>query len=113
MSRIIVFVVFLLLFFAMDLYVFQGYRLLVRRWATSYGMLLNVLYWAVPVTLLLLIVGTWLFSPDPTKNAIMMWSSSILFGLFIAKFVWVLFMVIDDIVRLVKLGGLLLPQVRC
>jgi|TARA_B110000902_G_scaffold129846_1_gene151132 predicted MPP superfamily phosphohydrolase len=105
MSRIIVFVVFLLLFFAMDVYVFQGYRLLVRRWAPGYGVLLNILYWAIPVTLLLLIVGTWLFSADPTKNGIMMWSSSILFGLFIAKFVWVVFMVIDDIVRLVKLGG--------
>jgi predicted MPP superfamily phosphohydrolase len=35
----------------------------------------------------------------------MLWSSSILFGIFIAKFVWLLFMVLDDLVRIIRLGG--------
>ena len=35
----------------------------------------------------------------------MMWSASILFGLFIAKAAWLIFMIIDDVVRLVKYSG--------
>lgn len=105
MSRIVSSGIFLLIFFAMDFYVFQGYKLLVRRWAPSHSLLLHILYWAIPITLLLVIVATMIWSPNPTKSKWMIWSSSILFGLFIAKFIWVVFMLIDDIVRLVKFGG--------
>ncbi|MDB4173692.1 metallophosphoesterase [Bacteroidia bacterium] len=105
MSRILSFCIFLVVFFAIDFYVFQGYKLLVRRWIPSYSTLLHIVYWAVPVILLLLIIGTMTWSPEPTKSKVMLWSSSILFGIFIAKFVWLLFMVLDDLVRIIRLGG--------
>ncbi|MEN8732849.1 MAG: metallophosphoesterase, partial [Bacteroidia bacterium] len=105
MSRILSFCIFLVVFFAIDFYVFQGYKLLVRRWIPSYSTLLHIVYWAVPVILLLLIIGTMIWSPEPTKSKVMLWSSSILFGIFIAKFVWLLFMVLDDLVRIIRLGG--------
>ena len=105
MSRILSFCIFLVVFFAIDFYVFQGYKLLVRRWIPSYSTLLHIVYWAVPVILLLLIIGTMVWSPQPTKSKVMLWSSSILFGIFIAKFVWLLFMVLDDLVRIIRLGG--------
>lgn len=105
MSRILSFCIFLVVFFAIDFYVFQGYKLLVRRWIPSYSTLLHIVYWAVPVILLLFIIGTMIWSPEPTKSKVMLWSSSILFGIFIAKFVWLLFMVLDDLVRIIRLGG--------
>jgi predicted MPP superfamily phosphohydrolase len=105
MSRLVSLGIFFLIFLAIDFYVFQGYKLLVRRWMPSYTTLMNVLYWAIPLILVGLIIATVVWSPNPSKSKVMMWSTSILFGLFIAKFVWLLFMVIDDIVRVVKYAG--------
>ena len=102
MNRLLFFAFFLLVFFGIDFYVFQGYKLLVKKWAPSHNTLLHVIYWAVPIALVLIVVGVMVWSPNPTKNKFMLWSSSILMGLLLAKLVWVVFMVLDDVVRLIK-----------
>ncbi len=89
----------------MDLYVFQGYKVLIKKWAPSYALLFNIVYWAIPIALVLIIVGIMVWSPAPTKSKVLMWSSSILFGLFIAKTAWLVFMIIDDLWRLVQFSG--------
>jgi predicted MPP superfamily phosphohydrolase len=93
------------LYFGLDFYVFQGFKVLVKKWFPSYTVLLNVVYWAIPIVLILAIIAIMLWSPNPSKNKVMMWSASILFGLFIAKTAWLIFMIIDDVVRLVRYSG--------
>ena len=44
-------------------------------------------------------------SPDPRKSKVLMWAGSILFGIVIAKLAWLVFMIIDDLVRLVRYSG--------
>lgn len=105
MSRLIGSIIFLFIFLAIDIYVFQGFKVLVRRWLPDHSTLLNIIYWAIPISLLLLIIGTMVWHPMPTKSKVMLWSSSLLFGIFIAKFIWLIFMILDDVVRLVKYGG--------
>jgi predicted MPP superfamily phosphohydrolase len=105
MSRIASQLIFLLIFFALDFYVFQGYKLLVKKWIPNYITVLNIVYWAIPLVLIALIVGTMLWSANPTKSKLFMWSASLLFGVFIAKIAWLVFMVLDDVVRLVKYTG--------
>lgn len=105
MLRILSFTLFLLALFALDLYTFQGYKLLIRRWMPSQAGLLYFVYWAIPFALLALILGTLQWSAHPSKSKLMLWSSSLLFGLFIAKFIWLSFIILDDIIRLIKFGS--------
>ncbi|PCJ65968.1 MAG: metallophosphatase [Bacteroidetes bacterium] len=105
MSRFIPLLLFFVIFFALDFYVFQGYKLLTKKWFPSQTVLLNFVYWAIPVVLILTIIATMIWSPNPSKSKVLMWSASILFGLFIAKAAWLVFMIIDDVVRLVKYSG--------
>ena len=105
MSRLISLGILLAVFVAIDFYVFQGYRLLVRKWMPGAATFMNVIYWAIPLILLGLIIATFFLSPNPTKSKIMLWSSSILFGLFIAKTVWLVFVFLDDLIRLLSYGS--------
>ena len=105
MSRLISMGVFFLVYFALDFYVFQGFKVLVKKWFPAQALLLSIIYWVIPILLILAIIATMVWSPNPTKSKVLMWSASVLFGLFIAKAAWLLFMLIDDIVRLVKWTG--------
>jgi len=99
------FSVLFVIFLGVDLYVFQGFKLLSKRWFPSYAVVANVIYWVIPIALTLFIFGTMFFWPEMRKSKWVMWASTLLIGLFLAKLVWVLFMFIDDIVRLLKFTG--------
>ena len=99
MSRILSLLIFFIIFFALDVYVFQGYKLVVKKWIPNLSLVFHVIYWAIPVILIGLLIGTMVFSENPTKSKLFMWSASILFGIFIAKFVWLIFIILDDVLR--------------
>jgi uncharacterized protein len=105
MSRILSLLIFFIIFFALDVYVFQGYKLVVKKWIPNLSLVFHVIYWAIPVILIGLLIGTMVFSENPTKSKLFMWSASILFGIFIAKFVWLIFIILDDVLRLIKYSG--------
>ncbi len=102
MSRILLLLFFFVIFFALDVYVFQGYKLLVKKWMPNHSLVFHIIYWAIPVILIGLLIGTMIFAENPTKNKVFMWSASILFGIFIAKFVWLLFIILDDVLRILQ-----------
>ena len=105
MSRLIPFILFILVVLAIDIYVFQGYKLLIKKWLPNQVPLMNILYWAIPITLLGVIIGTMLWSPNPPKSKVMTWAASALFGIMAAKFAWLVFILLDDLVRLVRYTG--------
>jgi predicted MPP superfamily phosphohydrolase len=104
MQRPIAFIIFILILLGIDFYVFQGFKILSKKWLPNYATLLNIIYWAIPIALVIGIFLTMSNSPDPRKSKTFMWLGSILFGIFIAKFAWLAFMLIDDAVRLIKLS---------
>ena len=105
MSRLIPFILFILVVLAIDMYVFQGYKLLVKKWLPNQALLMNILYWAIPIALLSAIIGTMVWSANPPKSKAMTWAASALFGIMAAKFAWLVFMLLDDLVRLVRYTG--------
>ncbi|NNJ56029.1 MAG: metallophosphoesterase [Bacteroidia bacterium] len=105
MQRMITMSIVLIVFLGIDLYVFQGFRLLTKKWFPNTQLILNVVYWAIPILLLGVVVGTAFLSPDPRKSKVLMWAGSILFGITIAKITWLAFMVIDDLFRIVRYSG--------
>lgn len=89
----------------LEFYVFQGYRLLVKKWLPNYSTIMSLVYWAIPILLVGAVVGVLIWSPAPSKSKVFMWASTLLFGLFIAKVLWVAFLLIDDVVRLFRFTG--------
>ena len=102
MQRVIMFSILFVIFLGVDLYVFQGFKFLSKRWFSNYAVLANVIYWAIPIALTFFIFGTMFFWPEARKSKWVMWASTLLIGLFLAKLVWLFFVFLDDIVRLIK-----------
>lgn len=103
MQRVIGTIIFIAVVFAIDLYVFQGFKVIVKKWLpSSYRSLARFLYWAIPVLLLAIIVVRAVWFSDSSKNSYFIFVNSALIGLFLAKFIWVFFMLTDDLIRLVR-----------
>ncbi len=105
MPRSIGFYIFILILLGIDIYVFQGFRVLAKRWAPTFTTSLSVLYWAIPIGLVIALLVASNQAVDPRKSKAVMWIGSMLFGIYIAKFAWLIFMLIDDVVRLFRLSS--------
>jgi predicted MPP superfamily phosphohydrolase len=103
MQKVIGTIIFIALIFAIDLYVFQGFKVIVKKWIpSSYRCLARFLYWAIPVLLLAVIVVRAVWFSDSSKNSYFIFVYSALIGLFLAKLIWVFFMLTDDLIRLFR-----------
>ncbi len=48
MQRVLVTILFLAIVFAIDFYVFQGFKVVVKKWIPAHSGLAHFLYWAIP-----------------------------------------------------------------
>ena len=55
MQRVLATILFLAIVFAIDLYVFQGFKVVVKKWIPAHSGLAHFLYWAIPFFLLTLV----------------------------------------------------------
>ena len=47
-QKVLVTILFIAIVFAIDLYVFQGFKVVVKKWVPTHSGLAHVLYWAIP-----------------------------------------------------------------
>lgn len=102
MNRIVLLFFALLLLLATDIYVFQGFKLLVKKWVPAYQMLAYWVYWALPW---LLIAGLFIMfgiGKNFSNSMALRFLFSITFIIYLSKLLWVVFMVLDDVVRLAR-----------
>lgn len=99
MSRAFFLVFFIAALLAFDLYAFQGFKVLVKKWLPDHSLLLYVLYWTIPVVLGCIIAIKAIWYPSTSNNLFFTLVFSILIGLFIAKLIWVIFILSDDLIR--------------
>ncbi|WP_210488037.1 metallophosphoesterase [Rufibacter aurantiacus] len=98
MTRLIITLILVLL---IDIYVFQAVRTVAAAWAPGARKAAYIIYWAISLfTLgtLLLALLTRGSAPNPTRMQV----ANVLFILFISKLVIVLFLFLDDLVRLTQ-----------
>jgi predicted MPP superfamily phosphohydrolase len=103
MQRLLFFTILFFIVLAVDFYVFQGFKLLTKKWLPSFTTWANVLYWAIPIGLFIAIILLNRSSENGVRNPASMWLSTALIGIVITKFVWLGFVLLDDVVRLGKL----------
>ena len=101
-QKVLVTILFIAIVFAIDLYVFQGFKVVVKKWVPTHSGLAHVLYWAIPVFLLAFVLVRVIWFPEPSKNNYSIFINSFLIALFLAKFIWLFFILTDDLIRLVR-----------
>ena len=102
MGRVIGFIVFLLTLFAVDLYAFQGFKFLVKKWFPTMTTPLYYLYWIVPAALLLTLVLMATSGKGFHNSSLLRFVFSGFVILFLAKLSWAILLAVDDVVRLAR-----------
>ncbi len=100
MSRTIFFILFVGFFFVLDLYVYQGFKVFIKRWIPDHTSLFYLLYWILPAVLLITILIKSSGFIKPTNHIFFVFTYSIFIALFLAKLVWLFFILTDDTIRL-------------
>jgi len=101
-QKVLVTILFIAIVFAIDLYVFQGFKVVVKKWVPTHSGLAHVLYWSIPVFLLAFVLVRVVWFPESSKNNYSIFINSFLIALFLAKFIWLFFILTDDLIRLVR-----------
>ncbi len=102
MSRIIFLVILLIILTAIDYYVFQGFKLLVKKWAPDFQTALKTLYWLVPLCLFISLIVLNLLKINMHNSVVFRFILATFIMLYLAKLVWLFFIILDDIVRLAR-----------
>ena len=64
MQRVLVTILFIVIVFAIDFYVFQGFKVVVKKWIPAYSGLAHFFYWAIPIFLLALVIARFIWLPS-------------------------------------------------
>ncbi len=99
-SRIIIFI---LLLFAIDFYVFQGVKVLTSQKALSSQRLINYIYWGVSFLCLSTIFIGQFYDWHLWPKALRTYTFALIVIIYLSKIFVVAFLLIDDIVRLLRL----------
>ncbi len=100
-SKIIGLIAFLLFFVIIDLYTWQGVKMLLKgsseqtkKWVASF-------YWGYSVSLILFLVSV-RFLQVHMEPIVIRFVAAFVFSVFIIKIIWTLFLIIDDLVRIIR-----------
>ena len=94
--------VLLIVFLSVDIYVFQGVKTLTASFSPTTRKVLHILYWSITVIAVGTFAGASLVNFEKWNRIIRMVMISVIIVSFVTKFVFMLFVFIDDIQRLIR-----------
>ena len=94
------FFVALALLFLLDLYIFQGAKTLLRQWSYRWRRATYILYWSVTAYILTSFLFYKLIGPQAISAHLQRWTTVIFFIVYVSKLPALLFLVLDDLLRL-------------
>lgn len=96
------FVFFLVLFFVIDIYLFQAVLAVSKNWSPTWQSVARYGFW-VPTVLSVLAIAYWAFADPYTMNhSVRSWIVTGLVGIYFSKFFGIIFVFVDDIQRGVR-----------
>lgn len=94
--------IFLLVLAAIDFYVFQGVRLLMQNRAVPTQRFISILYWSVSIASLATIVIAQYIDWHSWPKVIRTYSFAVIVIIYLSKIIVMLFMAVDDLIRLFR-----------
>jgi predicted MPP superfamily phosphohydrolase len=100
-SKIIGFSFFFLLFVFIDIYCWQGVKLLIKNFSPGIRKLVAWIYWGYSVGMVVFFTAVRL-TQVPVSSITMRFIGALVFAVIMVKLIWVLFLMIDDIQRFIQ-----------
>jgi uncharacterized protein len=95
-------ILFILILFALDLYIFQALKTVSEQWLPTTKKIVHILFWAVSAVTLALILAVPYLRNQVQPPAWRIYPLAVMIGILIAKMLSVCFFLIDDIRRIVQ-----------
>src|SRR5438477_12289571 len=92
--------IFLLILFAIDLYVFQGVKVLIQSRSAVTQRTIQIIYWAVAALCFVIIISGNLFDWHQWPKALRTYSFALIVIIYFSKLFAVIFLLFDDVLRL-------------
>jgi predicted MPP superfamily phosphohydrolase len=102
--------IFLLILFAIDVYVFQGVKLLTHHKSVNTQKAITIMYWSVAAVCFLIVLLGNFINWHTWPKALRTYSFALIVNIYFSKLFVVLFLLIDDILRLFRLAGTYVSQ---
>ncbi len=100
-SKIIGFLAFLLFFVIIDLYTWQGVKMLIKGSSEQTKKWVASIYWGYSISLILFLF-TFRFLQMHMEPIVIRFVAAFVFSIFIIKIIWTLFLIIDDLLRIIR-----------
>lgn len=102
MQRTVLFTIFLILFLAIDWYIFTGIKQLIKPWSVNNQRVVSIIYWSIPViSILLIIVGFYILG-DRLSFQTRTFLGSFVLIIYISKILAAVILILGDLVMLLK-----------
>lgn len=85
-----------------DFYVFQGIKIVIRKWPSIWRKAAYISFWGATVFFVLAFIAYRILGPQALNFHLQRWTTVFFFVVYVSKLPPLAFMVIDDLIRLVK-----------
>ena len=102
------FIILFFILFAIDLYVFQGVKVLVLHKSVSTQRMVTIIYWSVAILCLSFLLLANIFDWHTWNKSFRTYSFAFIVAVYFSKILVVLFLLIDDVLRLFRWTGSLI-----
>ncbi|MFZ9743510.1 MAG: metallophosphoesterase [Chitinophagaceae bacterium] len=106
MKRLLGSWIFIIIMVLIDLYVFQSLKLVTSSLSTKLRMSIHLAYWSFTAAAVILFLVIPYIQFETLPKFIRVYVIAILFGFFIAKFIAMIFFLVDDLRRVLQWGGI-------
>jgi len=85
-----------------DFYVFQGVKILIRKWPILWRRVAYISFWSATVYILISFFFYKILGPQRISPHLQRWSTTLFFIIYVSKLPALLFLIFDDVIRFVK-----------
>jgi predicted MPP superfamily phosphohydrolase len=97
-----VFILALSVLVAIDFYVFQGAKVLSRKWPLNWRRAIYIAYWGATAYILVSFLFYKILGPQHISPHLQRWSTVIFFIVYVSKLPALLFLIVDDFIRFIR-----------
>ena len=105
------FLILLAVLFAIDLYVYQGVRVLIQNKTTSTQRIISITYWVVSAFCISVVLLGRIYDWHQWDKGFRTYSFAFVVTVYFSKLFVVTFLLIDDVLRIFRWGGLMIGKV--
>jgi uncharacterized protein len=106
----IIFIAALAILVLIDFYVFQGVKVLIRKWPIIWRRIAYISFWGATIYILISFLFYKILGPQAMSPHLQRWSTTLFFIIYVSKLPALFLLIFDDLIRFGKWGMIKLSQ---